>query len=392
MNYYLMHKNHKVLELNIDEATAVILEIGSIDVIDRIPVGISCTDRKVNREDLNDWWQGRSIPASRQNLQRALDILGVTSPSKLLIQSLGLSLSDQYWINPIHNSLSWFEINFFEHSFSEDIGSAFFENVDSVSGTDKKQLLNLISPDNTSDGWLKKRWKIIDNRRYLIKAGSDPYHQQPINEMMASLLMKRLEVPYVEYKVIYEAQTPYSICENFIQKDTELVTAFYIHNTRRIKNVSDLYSHYVECCNELGIPDVKQQMNMMLTIDYLIGNYDRHMNNFGAIRDVNTLQWISCAPLYDNGSSFWCDTATSRINPETPVKSQPFLSTHIEQLRLVSDFDWLDQSMLIGLEDEFRDLLIHSHYIDEQRRDVLCYALKEKVQGFIRYINGGLHD
>lgn len=32
-------------------------------------------------------------------------------------------------------------------------------------------------------------------------------------------------------------------------------------------------------------------------------NEDRHLNNFGIIRDVNSLEWISVAPIYDNGES-----------------------------------------------------------------------------------------
>lgn len=41
---------------------------------------------------------------------------------------------------------------------------------------------SLISPDNTSDGWLKKKWTIIDGKRCLIKSGSAPFFQEPLNE------------------------------------------------------------------------------------------------------------------------------------------------------------------------------------------------------------------
>ena len=32
-------------------------------------------------------------------------------------------------------------------------------------------------------------------------------------------------------------------------------------------------------------------------------NEDRHLNNFGIIRDVNTLKWLDVAPIFDNGQS-----------------------------------------------------------------------------------------
>ena len=35
----------------------------------------------------------------------------------------------------------------------------------------------------------------------------------------------------------------------------------------------------------------------------MILNEDRHLNNFGIIRNVNTLKWIDIAPIFDNGQS-----------------------------------------------------------------------------------------
>ena len=32
-------------------------------------------------------------------------------------------------------------------------------------------------------------------------------------------------------------------------------------------------------------------------------NEDRHLNNFGVIRDVNTLKWLDLVPIFDNGQS-----------------------------------------------------------------------------------------
>ena len=39
------------------------------------------------------------------------------------------------------------------------------------------------APDITTDGDLKKRWKIVDGKRCLIKGGSNPFRQQPFNEV-----------------------------------------------------------------------------------------------------------------------------------------------------------------------------------------------------------------
>lgn len=39
----------------------------------------------------------------------------------------------------------------------------------------------------------------------------------------------------------------------------------------------------------------------------MIMNIDRHMKNFGVIRDINTLEWISTTPILDNGESMQCE-------------------------------------------------------------------------------------
>ena len=40
-----------------------------------------------------------------------------------IFNSNGLSLSDQYWMKPAESNLEWKDINFFENSFSDDVGN-----------------------------------------------------------------------------------------------------------------------------------------------------------------------------------------------------------------------------------------------------------------------------
>ena len=47
----------------------------------------------------------------------------------------------------------------------------------------------------------------------------------------------------------------------------------------------------------------EQKWRICTSLDYLIMNEDRHLNNFGIIRDVNTLKWLDVAPIFDNGQS-----------------------------------------------------------------------------------------
>ena len=222
MNYTLMHKNIKVADLSLDEETGSIVKIGEIYNFAHLPIGTTKDDLSADRALLNKWWTDRSIPASRSGVRDALEVLRVSTPKLLLAKCYGLSLSDQYWVKPINSDLEWELVNFFDNDFSEDVGDILFGKAKD------SENISLNSPDNTSDGCLKKRWKIINQKRCLLKAGSLPYEQQPFNEAIASLIMKKLNVDHVNYSVIIDDEKPYSICEDFISRDTELVTAWKI--------------------------------------------------------------------------------------------------------------------------------------------------------------------
>ena len=180
MNYTLMHKDIPVADLTLDEATGSIQRIDALLHREHLPVGVPVRHGVADRAALNEWWEDRSIPASRSGLREALETMGVASSKLLLTRCYGLSLSDHYWIKPADSGLTWHNVNFFENPFSEDVGDSLF------GAPAKKEGFDFSSPDNTSDGFLKKRWKILDGKRCLIKAGSPPFLQQPFNEIIAT--------------------------------------------------------------------------------------------------------------------------------------------------------------------------------------------------------------
>ncbi|WP_240941924.1 hypothetical protein [Paenibacillus sp. HB172176] len=208
-NYMLMHKNEPVAEIKLDEATASISAIGQVYATPHAPVGISVRKGRIDRAALNEWWRGRAIPASRDGIKEALLELNLSATQKLLHKSFGLSLSDQYWIRPAASHLQWSDIHFFDNPFSEDVGNVLF-------GKGSSDLMNLMSPDNTSDGWLKKKWVIIDGRRCLVKGGSGATQQEPYNEVIASKIMERLKISHVSYTMMEQDDYPYSVCERIL--------------------------------------------------------------------------------------------------------------------------------------------------------------------------------
>ena len=77
-------------------------------------------------------------------------------------------------------------------------------------------------------------------------------------------------------------------------------------------------------------------------LDYIIANEDRHLNNFGALRNAETLEWLGMAPIYDSGSSLGYDKSVPLMMNAREVICKPFKKHHEELLKLVSDFGWID--------------------------------------------------
>lgn len=384
-SYTLMHREIPVAEVTLNPANGWIQKIGSVYEAAHVPVGIAVKKGKIDRAGLNEWWRGRGIPASRDAFQGMLEEFGIATTELLAEQCYGLSLSDQYWLCPRDSGLKWSEVNFFENPFSEDVGNILFG--EPAAG----QSLSLVSPDNTSDGWLKKKWKIVDGKRCLIKGGSGLAQQEPFNEVLATRIAERLGIPHVVYGLCYEKGYPFSICEDFITPETELVTAWYLMQTKKRENHVSVYQHYIHCCEESGVPDIQRALDQMIVLDYLILNEDRHQNNFGVIRDAVTLEYLGAAPVYDSGTSFWWSTPTTRIGSMTRIHCKPFKKFHEEQIKLVSSYDWLELSKLNGVDEEFREIVGDSEFIDQKRRDNLCAALRNRVDSLQKIIDSSLN-
>ena len=373
----LMHKCTPAVELTLDNETGFIRKIGDVFAPEHLPVGVGMKKGVVDRAALNAWWTDRSIPASRSGVREAMETLQITDTKMLLIRCFGLSLSDQYWIRPENSELTWEKINFFDNDFSDDIGDVLF-------GADRKpDPLNFSSPDSTSDGNLKKRWKIIDGKRCLVKGGSNPYRQQPLNEVIASEIMRRLNIPHVPYTPTWNRGAPYSICEDFISGKTELVPAWRIIQTKKQPSSRSLYQHFVDCADELGIPNVREFLDRMIVLDYIIANEDRHLNNFGAIRNAETLEWIGMAPVYDSGSCLGYDKSLPMMRDGSEVVCKPFKKHHEEQLKLVYSFDWIDFSALSGVGDMITEILSDENakdYLEENRIRVIAELTERRIK------------
>lgn len=252
-------------------------------------------------------------------------------------------MSDQYWVKPADSNIEYKDINFFEHDFKDSN----FTNATFSSGVDSSTKISLISPNNTTDGRLKKTWIIENNKRYLLKGEYKNEVMQPFNEVLASMICERLGFNHIKYTIEVINGKVVSKCECFINTDTELIPAHQI--LYEIQKKENVYEEYIKILENKGINNVREKLENMFILDYLILNEDRHLNNFGIIRNVNNLNWID-----------------------------------------IKDIKRIDLSKLDGVVDEF-DELLHKYQsttiMTDRRINKICTLLISKINKLENIIN-----
>lgn len=386
MKKILMNKKKEVLLAEYNEESKFFDKIYEVYDINYAPYILKSfyKEDEINdtsfRTNLSEWFRGRGIPSWRDRLDLLLHRLNINAPSELLDKAFGLSLSDQYWLKPYNTKINYDDINFFDNDFdySEFLEASLSKNSKTIMSEN-----SLKTPNNTTDGMLKKAWIIENGTRYLLKGGYKNELLQPFNEVLASEICKRLGFNHVTYTLDTYKDTVVSICPCFITKDTELITCYQIRNDmKRNDNIKD-YEEYIKVLEEHGISDARIKMENMYIIDYLITNEDRHLNNFGIIRDVNTLKWLDVAPIFDNGESL---NITYYDNEELHISGEGRLFYEVkpfdEIIKVVKDIKRIDLSKLDGIVEWF-DELLHKYQnltgFSDTRINRLCILLNRQI-------------
>lgn len=244
------------------------------------------------------WLETRSIPTNRRNAGRICRELGFVlgDVEALYRVSLGLSLNDAYWVVPAGFEGRFAQYNLYENSFNEAIGAL------AVAGEPRGGSLAGNTPELTTDGTLRKGWRIIGEKRVLYKGASEGFSPgEPLSEYLASLIARDLGLDAVAYGMDTWQDELCSTCQNFSSIDVSYVP--YAVATGATDLVSVLW-----WASRLGREHLETLCDM-LVLDALICNTDRHLTNFGLLRDNKTGRPIGLAPIFDNGRALFPNTA-----------------------------------------------------------------------------------
>lgn len=380
-----MNKNRPVLDLLYDMDTHHVVKILDIHEIAYAPPAIFDIRGNATRAGLDSWWHRRAIPASRAQIKSLMEQLSIDSTLALAEKNFGLSLSDRYWMNDAKQPQRWADINFFDNAFTEDLGFL------TLGQDSSEKNPNLMSPNSTVGGDLNKKWTIVNKERLLVKNGSGFINQEVYNEVIATRLHTRLLASgdYIPYTLYQEGRRTYCACPNMLQEDEELIPALHIIQSRKQSNSQSDYQFLVSCFKALGLRNVETFLSKMFVCDFIIGNFDRHYQNFGVIRNVETLEYTRFAPIFDSGNSLWCHAESLETPQDYDYIAKPFGRNGLSpqrQLQLLSHFQWFCPDKLSGFSEEAASILKRNPNMPPSRIEKIQKGIDIQCAKVVEYI------
>ena len=336
--YDLMHKDDVVASLQLDDLSGAILKVTPGTNPELLPLGGG-----QGAGSLRKWWLRRAVPISQGNIAALLQQEGIPSTLNLLVRNLGLSLSDHYWIKPNGSELTWKDVSLFSNSFRDPLESMQIQHPHSAASASTQT--PAYSPSASLQGDLIKKWLIVDDTRCLLKGNRGANSQQSLNEVLASMLHEKQgfanHVHYLPVKLTGSASGQYGcICEDFASETLEFIPAIDVVDSEKKDNAVSTYEHFIHVCTARGLsePEVRSFLEYQILTDFVLTNTDRHLNNFGVLRDSRTLKFVRMAPIFDSGNSmFWDAPRLPERSDCTEITVNSFRRTEMELLKLVTD-------------------------------------------------------
>lgn len=316
----------------------------------------SIETRMNNLNNFNHWCASRVLSIDRKFAKEILNSIGVSQATtdqdraNISLSYHCVSLIDVFWVKKQSDSISFREINLYDNPLNEAIVDL------PLKGKQMTVTNQELAPDLSTKGCFPKAWIRDKNGFKLLKDGGDDVVQR---ELIASQICQCFDFPQVKYTQ--------RIYDNQIVTESEIITS------KKLSMISkfsfDIYAvnhdlNTIEECIKLD-PVAYYGMNIL---DYLIGNTDRHPENWGFLVDNETNKPVSLYPLMDFNQSFLSydeiDGAPCQTTP-TAVKQK---TAAIEAVKIVGlrQIKEIDSSIFENLKNKsdmfFKRLSILQNY------------------------------
>lgn len=237
-----------------------------------------------NLANFYHWCASRVLSLDRTYAKQIMNSLGVQQAvtdrdrTQISLSYHCVSLNDVYWVRTVGEAVTFEELNLYDNPLNEAIIPLPLKDKH-LTVTNKE-----LAPDLSTKGCFPKARIRTGNEFRLLKDGGEEVVRR---ELLASKIYQCFDVPQVAYEEYFY--------------DEEVVTQSIIVTSKRYSMVSKMAYDVYAIDNDLDIieecirldPIVYYGMNIL---DYLVGNTDRHPENWGFLIDNETNRPVSLYP------------------------------------------------------------------------------------------------
>lgn len=290
-HYDIMHGETKVAEINTRGEAAVWEE--KFLPYDLYLENERDFDTLINNiNNFYHWCASRVLSLDRKYAKEILNSIGMAQAmtdrdrAKISLSYHCVSLTDIYWVKESDEEISYKNINLYDNSLNEAVVEL------SLRGKSMTVTNQELAPDLSTKGCFPKAWIRRENDFILLKDGGADAVQK---ELLASRICECFDFKQVKYR------------EGFY--DGQKVTESKIITSKKYSIVSKMAFEIYALNHDLDVVEEclridKETYYGMNILDYLVGNTDRHPENWGVWVDNRTNEYISLYPIMDFNQSF----------------------------------------------------------------------------------------
>lgn len=232
--------------------------------------------------------------------------LSANDRSGILAMSRGLSLNDSYWPAPEGSTETFAECNLYENGFSSVLAVVAYTGVAS-----DQRGLPPTTPELTTNGNLRKAWRIeFDGVRRLCKGSSDDHGEfgGARAEFLASQVAEAMGIDAVRYGLTHwdsAAVDACCACDCFCAPDVSYVPQeLAFGQSSHMAAVKSYLRWRMEKFEDYA---------SIMVFDALVYNTDRHLTNFGVLRESRTGESLGMVPVFNSGRSLFFNHSFDQV-------------------------------------------------------------------------------
>lgn len=190
------------------------------------------------------------------------------------------------------------------------------------------------------------------------------------NLLLCSNLPQQVYVPYFLCKAVEDTGKVFNACYsyNFLGSDDTLVTLHKLLTRNGVdldsilkqRAIADRIQGVVFAVYKLTKIDITEYLRVIITLDALILNEDRHLNNIALIYNRN--YGYRLCPIFDNGLSLLSDVKEYDYVSSTPaniltVQAKPFSLNFDKQLEVLGQGFLVNKNAVLNFIEENKDIV-----------------------------------